>query len=313
MRFVPFLFLAAGFALLACTSTPNSQPSSPSVERGALPHLAGPAIIDGTTRYLIDSKNVDQVFAIDVWRPLGTTGPLPVVYVLDGNTSFGMVSNMYMPMMFAGAVPPAIVVGIGYQIESPMEIVGLRSRDLLPTPEAGFEERMAGAGFPLRDGVRPGGADAFLAFIETELKPMIAARYEVDDENETLVGYSYGGTFAFHVLISRTSAFERYVIGSPVLARDDGELIADEAAHAADSASLDATVFLSAGEYEIENGIRLPTEAMIRTLEGRGYRGLVLTTHLFPEETHESALPGTISRGLRAVFGTWPRSDSDDG
>jgi predicted alpha/beta superfamily hydrolase len=214
---------------------------------------------------------------------------------------------MVLPMMYAGDVPPTIIVGIGYQVDSPFEIAVRRARDLLPTPEADFAERMSRAGLPVLEGVTPGGADAFLAFIDDEVKPLVADHYPVDVEDQTLVGYSYGGTFAFHVLLSSPESFDRYVIGSPVLARDEGELIAREAAFARSRPALDATVFLSAGEYEVENGIREPTEAMMKTLRSRHYAGLRLLTHVFPEETHESAIASTISRGLRAVFGTWPR------
>lgn len=289
-------------AFLACAG--GHSDSRPAPEAAAGPEEAR---LDGTSHHVLTSRYVDQTFSIDVWQPIGVPGPLPVVYVLDGNTMFAMTTQMVLPMFFAHDVPPVILVGIGYEVASLVDVVPLRSRDLLPTPEPGFAEEMKKFGIPVPEGLKTGGADAFLDFIEKELKPFIASKYPGDAADETLVGYSYGGTFAFHALINAPGTFERYVIGSPVLARDDGELIADEARYAAAHTSLQANVFLSAGEYEVENGILAPTEKMKTTLQGRNYEGLTLKTHIFREETHESGIAPTVSRGLRAVFGTWPR------
>lgn len=280
----------------------DSQPTDETAKAPEEAHL------DGTSHHVLKSRFVDQTFSIDVWQPVGVPGPLPVVYVLDGNTMFAMTNQMVLPMFFAQDVPPVILVGIGYEVTSPFEVVALRSRDLLPTPETGFAEEMKKIGIPVPEGLKTGGADAFLAFIEKELKPFIESKYPVNSADETLVGYSYGGTFSFHALINAPETFERYVIGSPVLARDNGELIADEERFAAAHKALNANVFLSAGEYEIENGILAPTEKMMTTLRERNYVGLTLKTHIFAEETHESGIAPAISRGLRAIFGTWPRT-----
>lgn len=289
-------------ASLACAGVNADSP--PTHEASDAPEEAHP---DGTSHHVLTSRYVTQNFSIDVWQPMGVPGPLPVVYVLDGNTMFAMTNQIVLPMWFAHDVPPVILVGIGYEVASLVEVVPLRSRDLLPTPEPGFAEEMKQFGIAVPEGLKTGGADAFLDFIEKELKPFIASKYPVDSQDETLVGYSYGGTFAFHALINAPETFERYVIGSPVLARDNGELIADEERFAAAHRSLKGEVFLSAGEYEIENGILAPTERMMTTLRERNYVGLTLKTHVFPEETHESGIAPTVSRGLRAVFGTWPR------
>jgi len=291
------------FALCVLACAGSSPTGSPDV-------ASEPARLDGTTHHTLTSRHVDQEFSIDVWQPPGVPGPLPVVYVLDGNTMFAMTYQMAIPMVFARDLPPVVIVGVGYEVESLVEVVALRARDLLPTPDPGFAAEMVAGGLPVPEGVEPGGADRFLAFIEDELKPFIASRYPVDPSDETLVGYSYGGTFGFHVLMSSPSSFERYVIGSPVLARDHGELIADEERFASDHDALPAHVFLSAGQYEMENGILEPAEQMMKTLRDRGYRGLDLRTHVFEGETHESGIGPTVSRGLRAVFGTWPRQGS---
>jgi predicted alpha/beta superfamily hydrolase len=263
------------------------------------------ATIGATQNHRLSSEHVAQVFSIDVWTPMGLPGPHPVVYVLDGNGFVGMAAQTVGPLVFGRELPPMIVVGIGYEVASPMEVVALRTRDLLPTPVEGFAERMAAQGFPLPEGVGPGGANAFLRFIDDELKPYLEARYPIDRGDQTLVGDSYGGTFALHVLFHSTDSFDRYVIGSPAADWDDGILFDDLAAYARSKRALPVELFLSAGELELENGIREATERMIAALEAEDFEGLEMKTHVFPQETHNSVIGATLSRGLRAVFGAW--------
>jgi len=306
------LLLAVQLGLSACAANGAASGASDAVRNMATePPLAAAsrAEFDGTARYRVDSKNVDDVFTIDVWEPVHVPGPFPVVYVLDGNSSFGLVAQTVIPMMFVGEIPAVIVVGIGYEVESPMEVAALRSRDLLPSLEEGYIERVAGTIFDAGPGILPGGADAFLAFIEEEVKPLVAANHAVDSSDETLAGYSFGGTFASHVLFNSTDSFDRYLIGSPVLDWDDGLLFKNEDAYASSERVMRKHLFLSAGEYEVENRIRPGVERMIERLAERDYEGLDWASHIFPEETHGSALGPTMSRGLRAVFGAWPASN----
>lgn len=277
-------------------------------------HPPSRAVVSGARSFQLHSEEIGQTFQIDLWGPIPELpipdGPIPVVYVLDGNSQFAMVTQIVGPMMFAGQLPPMVLVGVGYVVDSPFEVVALRTRDFLPSEEEGYAERMASQGMPLPDGVRPGGADAFLRFLEEKVKPFVrrttASRWAIDENDETLVGLSYGGTFASHVLFESPASFERYVIGSPVLDWDESTLFLAEAAYAARSQLLPAKVFFSAGALETRNGIRAGTERMIETLLSRGYEGLDLHSHVFAEETHQSVIAPTMSRGLRAVFGAWP-------
>jgi predicted alpha/beta superfamily hydrolase len=280
---------------LAAHAAPD-PPASPAPE----------ATIGGTQNYRLRSKHVDQEFSIDVSAPAGAKGPLPVVYVLDGNGFFGMAAQIVGPMVFGGELPPMIVVGVGYRVASPYDVVALRVRDLTPTFVAEFGERMAARGMPLPPGVKPGGADAFLAFIDRELKPFIGSRYAVQPNDQTLVGDSFGGLFAMHVAFASPRSFQRIVAGSPSLSWDDDRLFRDEAAFAARTRELRVKLFLSAGALETEDAMRANVERMSRILMERGYSGLELTTHIFPDETHHSVIAATISRGLRAVFGVLP-------
>ncbi|MEI9850553.1 MAG: alpha/beta hydrolase-fold protein [Sphingomonas sp.] len=63
--------------------------------------------------------------------------------------------------------------------------------------------------------VRTGGAEAFLRFIDADLKPAIAARFPADLDRSVLIGHSLGGLLGLHALLSGPGRFSRYALTSP--------------------------------------------------------------------------------------------------
>ena len=160
----------------------------------------------------------------------------------------------------------------------------------------------------LPEGLFPGGADAFLDFIEEQVKPMIRTNYPASDD-ETLVGDSLGGLFTLHALFNRTNDYDRYLVGSPSIWWDNGTLFEAEVAYADGHEDLDADVFISVGS--LEEGVNPESDdsrmvsntvEMAARLRARDYPNLRLTEHAFEGETHLSVIPATMSRGLRALF-----------
>jgi hypothetical protein len=234
------------------------------------------------------------------------------VFVLDGDHAFATVAQAARMLQFdRGGLPPMLVVGIGYRqtVEgADMPPLGLRSRDLTPSDDAGFVAMMraAPAPFTLPDGIRPGGASRFLSFIQDELFPFLESRFPVDPGDQTILGASLGGLFALHVLFTSPRAFRRYVTVSPSLWWDDRLLFRQEGELAARTDDLAASVFLSVGALEEaeSRSARMVSnlEEMAEVLHGRGYPSLDLTHQVFADEGHLSVFPAAMSRGLRAVF-----------
>jgi predicted alpha/beta superfamily hydrolase len=273
----------------------------------------GRAVVGGTKSYRLTSKAIGQDFQVDICRPAIPCPAgqlLPVAYVLDGNGAFGVTAQTAQMLQLGGELPPLWVVGVGYRFsrgqDPRFEHGRLRGRDFSPVLDAEALERTraAFAGYPGE--LRHGGADAFLAFLEDELKPFIATRCGADPADQTLVGMSLGGLFALHALFTRPQAFNRVVALSPAMWWGDKAIFAAEAALAARASDLPVRLFLGVGELEEADGALFSPvsnlAAMAQSLGGRGYRGLDMTHHVFPGETHMSVYPGAVSRGLRAVF-----------
>lgn len=302
-------------AALVAISLAGAAPAQSDVRQdAAAPVDAGPTPMLSARRHLLQAQHIDQTYVIDVLtvvspqRPPAPGEKIPVVYVVDGNVFFPIVAGTASVLALVDSLPSMLVVGVGYDVsatppqERPFVVQELRTRDLTPSIDeafladvtASYEER--GASYPSHG--RPGGAAAFLAFINEEVKPFIAETYPfADPEDAALVGHSFGGLFALYALFNAPASFDRYVIGSPSTFWDDQLLLNQEATFE------DAPVrlFMSVGALE-EDGMIAPARELDARL-GDGRRpSLDHAFHIFEDENHFSVVPATFSRGLREVF-----------
>ena len=260
---------------------------------------------------LLQSSHVNDTYRLHIGLPTnyarsGVT--YPVVYLTDANTLFPLVWSIAQALSADWQIPRLIVVGIGYDIDQPREFLRYRERDLLPT-DASATDATRRQAFT-RTGIRRGQAGPFLRFIRDELQPFINANYRTKPEDSTFAGVSYGGLFGLYVLFHHPDTFDRYVIGSPAIHHDNRVTLQYEANYAAHHDDLPTRVFLSVGaREELDDPLMDPAlqfvsnvRALATALHGRRYPSLQLTTQVFEDETHASAMLRTFSQGLRAVL-----------
>jgi len=132
----------------------------------------------------------------------------PVLYLLDGNATVAALARERPEL-----ARQVVLAGIGYDVPGRLD-VDARAWDYTPAPPDAARQ---GSADPLRAQRRNGGADAWLDFIETRIKPLVQSRVPVDAARQTLYGHSYGGLFVLHALQARPEAFQRYVAASPSL------------------------------------------------------------------------------------------------
>lgn len=182
-------------------------------------------------------------YAIFVAVPEGPApeGGYATIYVLDGNAMFLTAAEAvraYARRRDAERDTRAIVVGIGYP--DGVDIAAARTFDMTPAVQ---EPRSRHPG---------GGADAFLAFIEDDLKPRIARELPVDPRQQALMGHSFGGLFTLYALTRKPQAFQAYVGMSSSFWFGGHDLSARVAAfaQARDADAAPVRVLLTAGEFE---------------------------------------------------------------
>jgi predicted alpha/beta superfamily hydrolase len=132
----------------------------------------------------------------------------PVIYVLDGSMNEDVVHiyglSQFFPLYYD--MPECIVVGI-QNVD--------RKRDF--TFHTDLKELKET--YPTT-----GHSEAFIAFIEKELKPFIQANYSKSTTN-FIIGQSLGGLLATEILIKKPYLFSHYLIVSPSLWWDDESLL----------------------------------------------------------------------------------------
>jgi len=194
-------------------------------------------VLPRTKSTIVRAATSGDEYRLDIAFPDGEqpAAGWPVLYLLDSTGSFGTCVEAVRRMgrrPDATGVSPLVVAGIssasGYD-------TARRQRDYTTIPED--REVDAGAN---------GGAEAFLDFIENQIKPEVAARLPVDASRETLCGHSLAGFFALWALTERPSAFQCYAAISPSIWWDKPALLNG----AAQLLAQRQRVFLTVGEWE---------------------------------------------------------------
>jgi predicted alpha/beta superfamily hydrolase len=274
--------------------------------------------MSGTASHALRSAIVNECLRIDVSLPLEyetTTRAFPVVYLLDGNWMFPIVSHIVRPSEINKEMPPLIVVGIGYdsaqyagesRLDEFQRIDDARCRDFAPTPGAPGWWKTVRGGRPLRAGIQPGHAAQFLRAIENEVKPLVREQYRVDPQQETLAGYSLGALCVLLALYERPSLFDRYLAASPALWWDDGVMLRKANAFAGANDDLRKTVFLSVCGREEEGDLapfRMVSNLRLlsQQLEVHARRSLRLKSLVLEGETHASGIAPSFLKGLQWI------------
>lgn len=298
----------------------------------AAPTFSAPQTVqvEGAQTYDFRSEVTGRSYRLFVHVPAGPApaSGFPVVYVLDGNSGFYTALSSARSQAMFGEIRPAIIVGIGYPMSDPMEILKTRNRDLTTPITAAVLARM-----PPNPGLTPentGGLDAFLDMIDTEVKPFIASQAAVDRSDATLIGHSLGGLAVVRALMTRPNAYRTFVSASPSLFWNERAVLADLPSLTARirSGKAQPRVLLMAGALEesptgYRTGPVRMTQGEVNALIGvthmvnnarqlgsdlaavKGQGGYRVKTVVFDDESHLSVIPAALSRGLNFALSVY--------
>jgi hypothetical protein len=234
----------------------------------------------------ITSSIVGQEYDLYVDLPgnyQDTSKTFPVLYLLDAQWDFPLVTSIYGQQYYDGFIPAAIIVGITWGGRNPNHD-SLRARDLTPTNNKQLPQS--------------GNAIKFLAFIKNELIPFIESRYRTTKDDRTLMGSSFGGLFTLYALFHESKLFNRYVLTSPALGWDNEAIYTDEKKYADNESQFPVKLFMAVGELEEVSGF----QKFVDRLKSRGYKGLDLQTRVLEGMGHSGGKAEGYTRGLQAVF-----------
>lgn len=253
-------------------------------------------------------------YRIFVWQPqaVRSLGPLPVLYLLDGNGMFPIAAAALALQSLRAertGVLPSIIIGIGYPT---LHWIDAKRRTLDYTPPVAAARLAQRPGNQAWD--ETGGADAFLDFIEQELAPTISREFTVDPDRTALFGHSFGGLLALYALLTRPALVRSYVAASPSIwfAPDELKdrlraLVLPKLARRrvlVTVGSLEQGAMSSGNTDDDDYGSWMRRNRMVdnaRELASAlaADASLDVTFRMFEDENHASVVPSAISLALR--------------
>ncbi len=300
------IFQVFWFYLMAGTGIFVTCPFLLSAQEGDNPD----ALLFRKEKLLIHSKMLNRDFEIQVSLPADyfrSEGSYPALYALDGNRSFGLISDMVNFLSFpSNEIPSLIVVSIGYPINGLEDWGALRQKDFTPTlcpdSDENWKKNLIKMGARTDIEVVSGGAALFLDFLRHELIPCIDSIYRTDPGDRALCGYSLGGLFTLYALFNTHEFFDRFYAGSPSTWWDDGVIFAEEEKFASLHDNLNVRLYMSAGELENQSMID-GMHRMAGILQNRNYKDLKIKTRIFDGETHNSCVGCATGSALKYLYG----------
>lgn len=262
--------------------------------------------IRGSEVRKITSKIVaGQEYELHIMLPGGyeaSDKKYPVVYLMDSQWDFSLVTGLYSQYHYDGFIPELIIVGVSWGGEH-ANYDSLRMRDYSPTKQELVTVR------PEIDGLvflfsslrmpQSGGADQFLAFMRQELFPFIESNYKADSKNRTLMGCSGGGLFTLYTLFTQPDLFTGYAAASPYIPWDHDVLYKYEQEFAKKRLPNPVRVYMTVGDVELT---RPAFEKFSATMAARKYPSVALQFKVLENTGHGGTKNETYARGLQYVF-----------
>lgn len=227
----------------------------------------------------------------------------PVLYLLDGNATFATAvetAAMQTRRPAATGVPPCVIVGIGYPVDTPLDL-DRRRFDFTPEDANGADQ------------LQGGGATWFSDFVETDLKPAVEAMVPIDRNRQALFGHSFGGLFVLWSLFSHLERFQSYIAASPSIWWRERSIVAHERRFS-ETIRKNVTgtrLLLTVGSLEQSahhaNGTSPFTMVEEAAALGKRLRSQVgdqlkVSFVELADETHVSVIPAAISRSIRFAW-----------
>lgn len=220
----------------------------------------------------------------------------PVLYVLDGySTRMRGIGGMIESLSNADLgqqIPEFIVVAIPNTN---------RSRDLTPTQsDLIFKGKVLD-----RLSENSGGADTFADFLNDELFPYIESNFRASSQRGIL-GMSFGGLFATHLLLTRPDMFNDYLISDATFVWDNNYLnhTLEKSPKKLVNKEIRAFFGFANNDHLGELGVtnRRWGNDLVEKLQSINNDKLRVTSRYFPEEQHSTVLFLAFYHGLIELY-----------
>jgi predicted alpha/beta superfamily hydrolase len=255
-----------------------------------------PVCLDNTEQFSITSKYVaGETYIIQVGLPIGyapSKKSYPVLYVLDGDKSFGMTKEIADWQMWSQEIKDIIVVGISYG-QGMDAWWQKRARDYSHCADTINVKWVKEAG----------GADNFLKFVKNELFPVINQNYKTNQDSIAIMGLSLGGMLGTYILFTQPELFKGYIIIAPGLGWNNNSILKMEDEFYKNHKELNKLLYMAYGSLDNNKVLVVnPSKDFMQTIQKRNYAGLKFVPEVLEGETHISVYATALTHGLKTVF-----------
>jgi len=232
----------------------------------------------------------------------------PVLYLLDPDIEFSMAENIARTLINFDTVKPFIIVGIGYQDQDLSKMNPAvfwdkwtlnRARDYIPFQiKSGTKDFEGGDAKYKGLASYTGGSEKFKNFLEKELIPHINSIYRTSKER-AISGHSQAGLFATWMLLNYPSVFNEYIILSPSLWVENGEMLTQAYKL---NATLDLKAYFAVGSLEHDvNGNMVDNVKLFYSalLKGQHFDSKL---DVITDENHASMVPIGLTKGFKFLY-----------
>lgn len=273
MKRLLFLLICLALWLPPVKAQDALFPKSTSLSNTSSASPLGPIV----TSRIIHSEKVNDDFKLYISLPPNYDSlrfpKYPVVYFLDGGGgSFHTINAEYMEQ---GLIPEVITIGIGYPGSSQ------RNRDYT----YGFAN--------------------FYQFLKQELIPQMDKEFNIDHDNRTLFGHSYGGICVLFTMFEyydyNDVLFHNLIAASPSIWYPDGQLAYTKERNLYYATQiLPVNLYMSVGS--MEGSMVTDLNRMQQTLIGHNYEYFNMSCHIYEGKDHSTNKEITFREGVQWVL-----------
>lgn len=233
---------------------------------------------------------------LNIYLPEGYNGndttQYPVIYLLDGSADEDFIHVVglvqFNTFSWVNRIPKSIVVGIA--------TVDRRRDFTFPTTIAEDKKN-----YPTT-----GHSDKFISFIENELQPLIAKKYQTNSE-KTIIGQSLGGLLATEILLKKPYLFNKYIIVSPSLWWDDGSILKQQSEILTENFAQKTEIYIGVGKEGLApctapHVMEVDANLLAEKLKLSKSKSMTVHFDYLPEEDHATIGHQGISNGFRMVY-----------
>ena len=233
---------------------------------------------------------------LNIYLPEGYNGndttKYPVIYLLDGSADEDFIHVVglvqFNTFSWVNRIPKSIVVGIA--------TVDRRRDFTFPTTIAEDKKN-----YPTT-----GHSDKFISFIENELQPFIAKKYQTNSE-KTIIGQSLGGLLATEILLKKPYLFNKYIIVSPSLWWDDGSILKQQSEILTENFAQKTEIYIGVGKEGLApctapHVMEVDANLLAEKLKLSKSKTLNVHFDYLPDEDHATIGHQGISNGFRVVY-----------